>query len=398
MSMIGIILAAIIVLLANPAVGQQLCSHSSTGYSDGCAGAPWPAGPIQYPALLNQYAHRPPWDVAGVDYYVGMPEGQVLKDWQTLISTTRIPGFDWDTRGYFRCNSGNIVIDGYDFTTGSVGWSIYAPSGGCAGLTITNSKMGCIPGAGIGQNAPAFGGFNIQTGNVAFVFKNNTVDYGNCQGSGGAGTSAFITIGELGCQGCTFNFEYNYMRDLYARVVSYGGSYKSFIYRYNMIENPATSEPGDPQQIHMNSLQGTYSGTVSPVFTFNTTFVSQSYAGGELPQFYYNGGGSISPTVSYNTFPFSGCNCISYKIHGNAAYNGPATTLFGIATISYNYMDTADSYGPFYPNSFNNWFAGGNVNMRTGAIIGIPGTKPLGSQPPPLIITNEHRGSNKSSK
>ena len=60
------------------------CVHTSTAKAlgisdDGCAGAP--AGTPQLPRLLQAYrSHRPKWDVAGVDYYVGMPTGTVLKD------------------------------------------------------------------------------------------------------------------------------------------------------------------------------------------------------------------------------------------------------------------------------------------------------------------------------
>jgi hypothetical protein len=352
-----------------PSDGASPNCPRGTSYPDGCPGAPTPPGAIQYPTLLSTYGpNRPPWNVAGVDYYVGMPQGQALKDWRTL-QTAPPTGLVWDSRGYLRCNSGNPVLDGYDFTTGTTSWSIYVPSGGCTGLTIENSKMGCVPGATTGQNAPAFGGFNIQSSPIAFTFKNNTVDYAGCQGSGGAG-NGFIDIGNLGCTDCSIDVEYNYIRDLYDTFLGFGGSYTSFVDRYNVIENPATSAPGDPAMIHMNSLSGLASGTVSPVFTFNTTFASQSYAGGELPQFYYNGGGTMdSPTVTNNTFPFSACGCVSYKVHGNTGYSGPATSLTGTPVVGQNYFDTTDSYGPFYPGSFGGWTSSGNIDMNTGATI-----------------------------
>ena len=339
------------------------------GYADGCVGAP--SGTPQYPNLLNGYAKRPPWNVAGVDYYVGAPGSTVLKDWQTL-KTNPPSGFEWDLRGYFRCNAGNIVLDGYDFTTGNVAWNIYAPKGGCTGLAVINSVMGCIPGAGTGQNAPAFNGFSIQSSSIKFVFKNNTVDYANCQGSGGA-VDGFITIGNLGCDSCSLDVEYNYVRDLFNTFIGAGGNYTSFVYSYNVIENPATSEPGDPGKIHMNSLSFLASGTVSPKFTFNTTFASQSYAGGELPQFYYNGGGTMnSPKVTNNTFSRSRCDCVSYMIHGSAASGrSPPTALIGTGLIRDNYFDPTGTYGVFYYESFKGWTVSGNIDMTNGRTVDV---------------------------
>ena len=344
------------------------CPQGNT-YADGCIGAR--AGAPQYPTLLNDYARRPPWNVAGVDYHVGAPAGTVFKDWRTLKANT-LPGFEWDSRGYFRCKAGIVLLDGYDFTTGNAAWNIYVPKDGCAGLIVTNSKMGCIPGAGIGQNKPAFNGFNIQSTNIKFIFKNNSVDYINCQGSGGA-VNGFITIGNLGCINCLLDVEYNYVRDLFNTFIGAGGSYTSFIIKYNVIENPATSEPGDPRKIHMNSLSFLASGTVSPIFTFNTTFVSQSYAGGELPQFYYNGGGTMnSPAVTNNTFPRNGCNCVSYIIHGSSASGvSPPTSLIGMGVISDNYFDPRGAHGVFYYGSFKGWSASGNINMISGETINL---------------------------
>jgi hypothetical protein len=63
----------------------RLSPYSASGWPDGCAGAP--IGRPQYPALLAGYGpNRPPWNVAGVDYYCGIPTGAILTDWRTLNS------------------------------------------------------------------------------------------------------------------------------------------------------------------------------------------------------------------------------------------------------------------------------------------------------------------------
>src|SRR5262249_38756091 len=49
---------------------------------DGSANAP--AGTPELPNLFAGEAARPSWEVAGVDYAVGIPTGTVLTDWQNL--------------------------------------------------------------------------------------------------------------------------------------------------------------------------------------------------------------------------------------------------------------------------------------------------------------------------
>ena len=44
-----------------------------------------PRAPPQRPNLLAGYAARPPWQVAGVDYAVGVPAGTQLQDWQVCL-------------------------------------------------------------------------------------------------------------------------------------------------------------------------------------------------------------------------------------------------------------------------------------------------------------------------
>ena len=62
--------------VSNPA-GNVITVDPPLNLGDGSANAP--AGTPQLPTLLNGYAVRPSWNVAGVDYYVGVPTGTVLK-------------------------------------------------------------------------------------------------------------------------------------------------------------------------------------------------------------------------------------------------------------------------------------------------------------------------------
>jgi transposase len=59
------------------AIAVQATELRAQSVDDGSTGAS--PGTAQHPMLLDNYAARPPWKVAGVDYAVGLPAGIVLK-------------------------------------------------------------------------------------------------------------------------------------------------------------------------------------------------------------------------------------------------------------------------------------------------------------------------------
>ena len=82
-----------------------------SGFNDGSAGAP--AGAPQLPSLLSGYAARPPWQVAGVDYAVGVPSGMTLKD----PATINMAGVSVNAASHLIVMSGNnVTLSGYDFS------------------------------------------------------------------------------------------------------------------------------------------------------------------------------------------------------------------------------------------------------------------------------------------
>src|SRR4051812_12397732 len=96
---------------------------SRSALADGFASAP--IGTPQFSNLLNGYAVRPDWSVAGVDYYVGAPSGTALKNPAT-ISTS---GVSVNAGAHIITVSGsNVMLDGYDFSLNG-GWQINIVSG-----------------------------------------------------------------------------------------------------------------------------------------------------------------------------------------------------------------------------------------------------------------------------
>src|SRR5215471_9473988 len=102
----------------------------STQYKDGSATAP--AGTPQLPTVLSGYQVRPPWQVAGVDYAVGIPTGTVLKD----PGTINMPGVSVNTSTHIVTVTGNnVTLSGYDFSLNG-GWGVYITG---TGATIQDS-------------------------------------------------------------------------------------------------------------------------------------------------------------------------------------------------------------------------------------------------------------------
>ena len=83
----------------------------TTGYADGSSGAP--AGTPQLPSILSGYAVRPPWEVAGVNYAVGIPTGTALLN----PATISMAGVSVNTTNHTVTVTGNnVTLNGYDFS------------------------------------------------------------------------------------------------------------------------------------------------------------------------------------------------------------------------------------------------------------------------------------------
>lgn len=127
-----------------------------TAYPDGCSAAP--AGTAQLPNLFSApfpphtaaYAVRPPWNVPGVDYYVGCtlsvcagtPSGPTGTD--PTVSGNLPAGASYNPGTHLvTISANNVTLSGFDFCNPSGspnGVNIWI-SGGVTGTIITNSKF-----------------------------------------------------------------------------------------------------------------------------------------------------------------------------------------------------------------------------------------------------------------
>lgn len=179
-------------------------------------------GSPQYPTLLSGYTVRPPWKVAGVDYYVGAPQvpsngpvssaGSITGGFSTFLAansgsantTTHVISFT---------NTAAITIDNWDFTSDG-GW--FLSFTGTGDITLTNNKIGGtnMPNGVTGQ-ATSFGlavvlGINSVKNLTA---KYNTFD-GGVTSSGMALNESFcFRVNNFQASG-TFVFQYNWIKNV----------------------------------------------------------------------------------------------------------------------------------------------------------------------------------------
>src|SRR5882724_3061524 len=159
--------------------------------NDGLANAP--ANAPQMPTLLNGYAARPTWNVAGVDYAVGYASGTTLK----APSTISMAGVTVDSANHIiKINGSNVTLSGYDFSLNG-GWQVSVNGG--SNVTIANNYFA------VGSNnlTPIY----VGTGASNTTIQNNEIS--------GAGHSAQMLVAVNGVG--TTTIQYNYIHDAFGQ-------------------------------------------------------------------------------------------------------------------------------------------------------------------------------------
>jgi hypothetical protein len=341
---------ALIVLpgVAVPATAQPQASAQSL--FDGGSNRTRVVSP-QLPTLLNGYAARPPWKVAGVDYAVGVPADIVLKD----PATISMGGVTVDkATGLIRVTGSNVTLNGYDFGLAG-GWGIYILSG-AENTMIENSTFA----VGAHNYVP----INAATGAGSLTIQNNTLN-----GGGGQTGTVWALINYNGSG--TFIARYNNLLNAPEDAIDFGGKGPmTTIVEYNLFQNLGTS-PGS----HADSVQYTGVTASNSVLAFNTIY--QPNPGGlEGIQLAAQGGSTLTnTTIDNNVIVAKGpALTMSYSI---AVLQSTGNTIDGVV-VEDNYIDFSGAYGAFYGLRgeqttlpahviFSN-----NVNMLNGAIIAAP--------------------------
>jgi hypothetical protein len=276
---------------------------NSRGERDGCLAAP--AGTpdnitlFQHPDFFSSYAtqsgqtykSRPPWNVAGVDYPVGIPKNVKLKD----PATDPLPaGCSYRATGntiggpMLTCTKGPLVLNGYDMS----------------GRMVHPGAHGCV------DFVPTF------TGSV-ITFKNDYFGINSaCLGASNQGYSVQIFTGDndLDMENCVW--DYSPPNPIGFRPLSVGQG--SLTLKYNAWINMT----GDP-------IAGSAKGNLLVAYNYVDTFLFNVAQQGHGEFIGITGGGTQAQTYYFfNTI-----------LQGHAAQPGSTTTTIwlsnGVGGITY---------------------------------------------------------------
>lgn len=351
--------------------------------TDGSASAP--AGTPQLPSLLSGYAARPSWNVAGLDYAVGIPAGTVLKD----PTTINMAGVTVDARAHeVHIAGNNVTLSGYDFSGGG-GWTVYVDSG--TNVTIENSNFL----VGSNHQDPIF--VSAPASNVSIL--NNVID--------GAGLLNYqIGQGLIEGDGLgNVTIEYNVIKNAYSEDIVWGnntvGATQNIAIQYNLVQNAGL---GGNQGAHGDWIQLVNSpgaNANSVTIDYNTWMQTVPFAQGHTQGLSLysansgsNSGGVQTEAVENNTFIVAPGGLAGAYV--NYAIIMDTSRLMGTGTIANNYFDPTGIGTPGYGGSWDyvgNYddanggpyngtvTSSNNVNMLTGT--SIDPSQPLTTPTPP---------------
>ena len=282
--------------------------------------------------MLSGYATRPPWEVAGVDYAVGVPAATVLKN-PALIS---MAGVTVNTKTHtITVTQSNVTLSGYDFSL-SGGWEIVIDLG-VTNTTISNSNFV----VGSNQKMPIY----ARSGSGNLTLTNNSFNGANSN-------SVWALVAYYGSGAITA--QYNSFVNAPKLAIACGPNVTA-VAEYNLFYNSGAVQ---------------FSGsTTNSVEAFNTIYESNPSGMHAIEVEADNKSTMTNTTISNNVIIAAGSSLsMSYVI---AVTQQAGSTLNG-ALVQDNYIDFSSSYGPFYTPSGSGLVFSGNVNLKNGSVIGNP--------------------------
>lgn len=310
------------------------------GFPRAAAGAP------RMPALLQAYASRPPWHVAGVDYAVGVPAGTMLRD-PTVTADLPEGALIDETNHLIRVTRSGVTLAGYDFALHG-GYGVYAASH-TANTVIENCNFR------VGTN-------NVVPINAEFGTGSLAVRYSTFDGGGGQNKALWAMINYNGSG--NFVAEYNDFHDVPNDAVDFNRGTMTTLVKYNLFDTLGTTEGSHPDPVQYVGVR-----SLNSVEAFNTIY--QPNPGGmEGIQLAAQLGSALTNTYIENNVIVAKGPLIkmSYAI---ALIQRPENTIDG-AVVANNFIDFSGAYGAFYPPGGGNIAFVDNVNMVTGARIASP--------------------------
>jgi hypothetical protein len=370
-----------VILTQEIPIRRAIKKYTAFGKADGAAGAL--DLPPNFPSLVVPYgAYRPPWNLAGVDYYVGHNPNLQLKDWRFLTNPDLSVTI---SAGQVFCSAATSLVEGVDFTMGT-GAVLRNPSGGSTAFTVRNCKFAApIPDASQLQAAGALivdvNHANLTVTNNTFIGTDNTPRNMGCDD-----LATFIEV--EGSLTAKYNLFYHPNQSvitmgLIAALPAYG-----LTYQYNCIYNhylTSTSHRNEVQwsfgpstslqaiEVSYNTTFQDYHSTVYGDCTFTVAapavFTWQGTAGNP----FVNG----MPCILTGTIPggfaavtrYWVVNSVGNTFNLSSTFNGPGITSTGspgTTTVSLTYFGHGEG---FQFNFAVNPVAFNNTNFRNNILI-----------------------------
>jgi len=312
--------------------GNVITVDPPVNLGDGSANAP--AGTPQMQTLLTGYALRPSWNVAGVDYYVGVPSGTSLID----PATASLPsGVSRNTSTHVLTISGNnVVLNGWNFSLEG-GWQVQVTG---SNDTIENSyfKVGTNLLTPITTAGHVVNNINIL---------NNIIDGAGLNNVQNGGLVQLMDSG-------TSTIQYNLIENAYYQFIQEGppysgGSMAAQVIQYNVFQN--SGEGYYLTGAHGDWIQDFSSGSGSPTFdnidiNYNT-FIQNNSNGNTQGLSIISAAGNtavaLKESISNNT--------VVTNSYINYPFIVDNTWLNGTATVANNYIDPSGVAGTWLANT-----------------------------------------------
>ena len=332
-------------------LGVTIAGSTSSGQT-GATGTP------QLPDLFGGYSVRPPWQVAGVDYAVGVPAGTALKD--PSVAGNLPPGVTLDTVNHVvNILGNNVTLNGFDFSAGG-GWTVNIEAGTTGTTTIENCNFS------LNANQPI--AINASSENVGNLTVQNCSINGNQENipsvlppPSGTGLGAAINYDGNG----TFIAKANYIHDMPADGIDLGSGTVTPTIEYNVFEGLGYT-PGS----HPDPVQFVGDVVNNAIIAYNTIYQPQGVEPNEGLAVQAQLGSTITnTTIANNVIIATGPNMsISLNI---GLFQDFGNVLNGV-TVANNYVDptgtfTSTGFGDL-PSEVqgSNLTISNNINLLTG--------------------------------
>jgi hypothetical protein len=351
------------------AVPIVFCPQGSGFPADGCIGAQ-PSGSTQVSNFFTghtgtTYAHRPPWNVAGVDYPVGYDNG-ALRDPSVA---GKLPTCATYAANVVTVNSAPCTLDHYDFSLHNgicvhVSPAVNSPNP----ITFTNDKFAfgssCNP-AGGSMLAVVNGAGEVELTVRFCEFMGDNINFNNATAiMVHAGTSGNLTV------------EYSAFWHTPQHDIQYNTHTGTFTVRFNYVED--LGSPGAHADWAV-MISGSGAGIVTMDDQFNTLYAPRTtVGGGYLCALLAQYGGSNASCKNDTIVSQGPTVVVSYLMGINCS--GTTATCNNV-TFKDNWLDGSGSYGNISVvvggSITGTKICSGNKSLLTGAAItGTFGTSP----------------------